>query len=103
MECCVQHFCLFSYLRNSETKRLVFRSVFNVKVIKAIVPWEFKFCMLILYISKYVLSYAFLIVTLCVIRSFTEESIPGNHRITEKAGRARELLISLCLCTETGY
>lgn len=86
MECCVQHLCLFSSqeLRN----RLVFRSVFNAEVTKAIMPWEFKFCMLILYIFKYVLSYVFLIVTLCIIRSFTEESIPGNHRITEKAGRA---------------
>lgn len=48
LECCVQHFCLFSYLRNSETKRLAFRSVFNAEVMKAIMPWEFKFCMLIL-------------------------------------------------------
>ena len=26
--------------------------------------------------------------TVCVIRSFAEESIPGNHRITQKAGWA---------------
>lgn len=79
---------LLILLSGTQKQRLVFRSVFNAEVTKAIMPWEFKFCMLILYIFKYVLSYAFLIVTLCIIRSFTEESIPGNHRITEKAGRA---------------
>lgn len=81
-----------------------FRSVFNVEVVKVIKPQEFKFCvLLIFYIFKCVLSYVFLIIIVCVIRSFAEESIPGNHRITEKAGWARELLLSVCLCTETGY
>lgn len=38
----------------------------------------------------------------CVLRSPAEESIPGNHRITQKAGWARELLPGLCLCPEAG-
>lgn len=38
---CVQHSCLFSYLRNVKAR---FRLVFNVAVIKLIMPPEFKSC-----------------------------------------------------------
>lgn len=98
LECCVQHFCLFSHLRNAEPS---FRSVFNVEVPK-VMPREFKFCKLLIVHIHMSFTTSFWLLLFCVIRSFTEESIPGNHRNTEKAGWAWELLISLCLCTETG-